>query len=147
MLRRAFGIAAITWAVTLPLATWIASGTHRPWPFSAFALVVYRAASELCHQAPARSFQLWAMQMPVCARCTGIYLGGAVAALAAVAGERRVLPAAGRTALIVAAVPSLATLVFEWTTGQMPAGWVRALAGVPLGAVVAWVIVRGEAVR
>lgn len=146
MLRRAFGVAAITWAVALPLATWFASGTHLPWPFSALALVVYRVASALCHQAPARSFQLWATQMPVCARCTGIYVGGAVAALAAVAtGNRGRLPAAGRTELIVAALPSLATLVFEWATGQMPAGWVRALAGAPLGAVVAWVIVRGDA--
>jgi hypothetical protein len=30
--------------------------------------------------------------------------------------------------------PTALTLVFEWTTGTMPANWIRALAGFPIGA-------------
>jgi hypothetical protein len=154
ILRRAFGAAAIAWAVALPLATWIASGTasgtanvpHASWPLAALALAIYKVGGAICHQRPERSFQLWAAQMPVCARCTGIYAGGALATLAsALTGRRSRRLAAGRTALIVAAMPTLATYLLEWMTGETPGGWIRALAGAPLGAVVAWVIVRGEA--
>jgi hypothetical protein len=42
--------------------------------------------------------------------------------------------------LLLALVPTAVTLIFEWTTGVMPPHWVRALAGVPLGAAVAWAI-------
>jgi uncharacterized membrane protein len=150
ILRRAFGAAAIAWAVALPLATWITSGTtngpHASWPLAALALAIYKVGGFICHQLPERSFQLWAAQMPVCARCTGIYAGGALATLAsALTGRRSRCLAAGRTALIVAAIPTLATYLLEWMTGETPGGWIRALAGAPLGAVVAWVIVRGEA--
>src|SRR5205823_3814647 len=78
---------------------------------------------------------------PVCARCTGIYVGAALAAAVA-----RFLPPAGvlryaRSLLIAAATPIALTLVFEWTTGFVPANWIRAAAGAPLGAVVAVVLV------
>jgi hypothetical protein len=42
--------------------------------------------------------------------------------------------------LLLACVPTAATLAFEWSTGLTPANWIRALAGVPLGAAVAWAI-------
>jgi hypothetical protein len=47
-----------------------------------------------------------------------------------------------RAALIAAVVPTLGTLVYEWTTGHMPAHWIRATAGFPIGAVAAWLIVQ-----
>ena len=50
-------------------------------------------------------------------------------------------PAArARRLLLAALAPTAITLVYEWTTGTMPANWIRALAGVPLGAAVAWLI-------
>jgi uncharacterized membrane protein len=77
--------------------------------------------------------------MPVCARCTGIYVGAALAAAAS-----SVVPtlrdAAARRMLVLAALPTLATLIYEWTTGVMPANWIRALAGLPLGAAIAVVV-------
>jgi hypothetical protein len=42
--------------------------------------------------------------------------------------------------LIVSIVPAAATLVYEWTTGDMPANWIRALSGLPIGVVVAWIV-------
>jgi uncharacterized membrane protein len=142
-MRRAFVAAAIGWAGALPLATWAASIPHAARAWYAAAFVVYGAGSFVCHQLPQRSFYLWATQMPVCARCTGIYAGAALTALASVTASRRA--AAGtnaRTALVLAAVPTLATLAYEWTTGHVPSNLTRAMAGVPLGGVVAWIVAR-----
>jgi uncharacterized membrane protein len=47
--------------------------------------IVYAASSYICHQRPERSFHLAGAQLPVCARCFGLYLGGAVGALGAAA--------------------------------------------------------------
>jgi len=43
-------------------------------------------------------------------------------------------PRAGGRVLAIAAVPTVATLVFEWTTGITPSNTIRALAGLPIGA-------------
>jgi len=45
-----------------------------------------------------------------------------------------------RAVLLAAALPTLATLVYEWTSGHMPAHSIRAAAGAPLGATVAWMV-------
>jgi uncharacterized membrane protein len=42
-----------------------------------FLALVFAAGSVICHQLPERSFFLDGRQLPVCARCTGLYLGGA----------------------------------------------------------------------
>jgi len=47
---------------------------------------------------------------------------------------------ADRLRVLAAALPTVATLLFEWSTGSTPSNTVRALAGFPLGAAVAWVI-------
>lgn len=83
--------------------------------------------------------------MPVCARCTGIYFGAAVGALVALVAPLKRRPNgtvhATRAALIVAALPTLLTLLYEWTTGDMPSHAIRAAAGFPIGVVVAWLVV------
>jgi hypothetical protein len=42
--------------------------------------------------------------------------------------------------LAIAALPTIATLAFEWTTGVTPSNIVRACAGVPLGVAVAAIV-------
>jgi uncharacterized membrane protein len=124
---------------------------------------VYAFGSIVCHQLPERSFQLWGAPMPVCARCTGIYVGSALAALLyVVSGFSRTLsrwrPRAvrlkadatyssrtdatysSRILLVLAMLPTIATLAYEWTTGLMPSNSIRALAGFPLGAAVAAIV-------
>jgi uncharacterized membrane protein len=158
-LRRALVGAAVTWFGALPLATLAASEPHPSTAVYLCSFFVYLAGSVLCHQLPERSFSLWGSQMPVCARCTGIYAGAAVSALMAI-GARRLQPSGrrspkgfalhgARSALFVAVVPTAATLAYEWTTGQTPANWIRAAAGVPIGVVVAWIVcgLRPEAVE
>ena len=46
------------------------------------------AAGRVCHQRPERSFHVAGVQLPVCARCTGLYVSGAAGALAALARLR-----------------------------------------------------------
>jgi uncharacterized membrane protein len=97
----------------------------------------------VCHQLPERSFHLWTRQLPVCARCTGIYVGAAIGSLVALAAPMRGLATRVERAIPVAAcAPTAATLVFEWTTGVTPSNAVRAAAGVALGAPIAWLVVR-----
>ena len=137
-LGRVFVAVSLIWAVTLPLAAWTVARLHQP-ALVASSFLAYTVGAMICHQLPERSFHLWGVQLPVCARCTGIYVGSAVFALAGRLLPRAERPAA-RAALIASAVPTAATLVFEWSTGQTPSNTTRALAGVPIGAAVAWVI-------
>lgn len=136
--------AAVTWALLLPAAAWAASARPPGGVAGVFAFATYRAGSVVCHQRPERSFVTRGAAWPVCARCTGIYFGAALAALAWVAASRRRAWSAGRARvwLALAAVPSLATLIFEWTTGQMPGDGMRAAAGLPIGVAVMLVIAR-----
>ena len=129
---------------------------HGPEPTSlslAFAYGAYAIGHLVCHQLPERSFYLGGVALPVCARCTGIYVAAAIAAVSAAAwgpasaadgpakaGHNVRSAKTTRSILLVAALPTLATLVYEWTTGDMPSHWTRAAAGAPLGAAVAWII-------
>ncbi len=144
LLRRAFLVGSTVWAVAIPLAAFVASRPSAASVAYGFALVVYAIGHVVCHQLPIRSFHLWTMTLPVCARCTGIYAGAAATALAMAVSGRRPDATRGasraRAVLLAALVPTAATLIFEWSTGTMPANWIRALAGLPLGAAVAWAI-------
>ena len=43
--------------------------------------VIFAVGAVICHQRPERSFFLDGHQLPVCARCTGLYLSGAIGLL------------------------------------------------------------------
>jgi uncharacterized membrane protein len=140
-LRSMFLLTSIGWATVLPLTTWVAARAHAPALLYAGAASIYGLGALICHQLPARSFHLWASQMPVCARCVGIYVGAAIASLIARAGTVRHEPRIGRVAIVVAVAPAALTLVYEWWSGQMPANWIRAASGVPIGAMVTALVV------
>jgi len=144
--QRAFAAAAVVWAVALPLAPLAATRPHQGAALFSFAYAAYAIGSVICHQIDVRSFHLWSAPLPVCARCTGIYIGAAITALiVALLPPQAPRSADARTALfrrvlVAAVLPTAATLAFEWTTGVMPANVVRALAGAPMGAAVAWIV-------
>ncbi|HVH25867.1 MAG TPA: DUF2085 domain-containing protein [Vicinamibacterales bacterium] len=141
-LRRLLTGSVIAWAALLPVAPFAAS-QRAPAPlWYGLAFLVYGAGSLVCHQLPERSFYIGAAQMPVCARCTGIYVGAALAALL-VGVRRKIGPTNSdrvRTLLAVAILPTIVTLIYEWVTGDTPSNAVRAVAGAPLGAAVAFVV-------
>ena len=151
-LRPAFVAATVTWALLLPLVPFVASRPHATPIGAALLIAVYAIGGVICHQLPERSYHLWTAQMPVCARCAGIYAGAAVAAIV-MTGARGFQPSGVRSperlalrtpllraVLLAAALPTVATLVYEWATGHMPAHSIRAAAGAPLGATVAWMV-------
>lgn len=97
-LTTAFGLAIVGLIVGAPLAQ---SSGH-----PAFASTVYKAFSFVCHQIPERSFHLAGHQFAVCSRCTGLYAGFAVAALAyPLVRSLKLTATPHRLWLILAAVP------------------------------------------
>jgi len=138
MLRRIFIAGALGWVLLLPAAAFAASRPGEP-ALAYSAALVYMLGSVICHQIPTRSFELWSQPLAVCARCCGVYTGAALIAIyAAAAGTARLRAAGGgaatRVFMAIAALPTLATLTYEWTIGTAPSNIVRAVAGLSLGA-------------
>jgi uncharacterized membrane protein len=65
------------WALAIGFAPVLADSSRVG---AILASLAYIAGSILCHQLPDRSFHMLGAQLPVCARCTGLYLGGALGA-------------------------------------------------------------------
>jgi len=138
-------VASLVWPVLLASAA-VTRGSHA---VPAFSAVVYIAASRICHQRPERSFHTAGLQWPVCARCSGLYLAapiGALAALGALGRRARIRrPHTSPNlvlALAVASVPTAATLLLEWGHLVPISNAVRFLSALPLGAVIAYTVVR-----
>jgi len=121
--------------MALAASTWLALIVFAPLLPVPLAAAAYLAGSLVCHQLPERSFHLGAAQLPVCARCLGIYAGF----LACLLITFRIR--GSRLAIIAGAVPTAVTVAFEWLGLWEPSNPARALAGVPLGAVVAFVVI------
>jgi uncharacterized membrane protein len=128
-------IGAVSWALILfyvPL-----SGDQPPGLGSA----AYSIGAIVCHQRPERSFHAGGVQVPVCARCTGLYVAGALGALAGWLGASAA-PRRTRALIAVASVPTALTLAVEWSGLAAPGNLMRAGAALPLGAAAAWLFVR-----
>jgi len=79
--------------------------------------------------------------MPVCARCSGLYASGAAGALAAWMAAP-LMPRRTRATILVAAAPTVATVIAEWAGLAQPGNLLRAVAALPTGAACGWVFVR-----
>ena len=98
---------------------------------------IYLAGRVVCHQRPERSFVAAGHPLPVCARCTGIYAAVPLACLLAVAlpagrGRRLWAWAGTPRGILVAALPTAASVAVEWITGWTDPG-LRAATGAMLG--------------
>jgi predicted membrane protein DUF2085 len=147
-------VASIIWPLVLAAAVWDRATTGG----SIWTQAIYLAASRICHQRPERSFHTAGVKWPVCGRCSGLYLSapfGAIAAMVALRRRRRPSshPSSNQSAgnsdvrwLIVASLPTVVTFALEWFGAPMTT-LARALAALPLGAAIAFVICRVAAGR
>ena len=149
---RILAVASIVWPLMMAGAVRDRAATGG----SVWSSVLYAAASRICHQRPERSFHTAGVKWPVCGRCSGLYLGapaGALAAIVMARRRRREMLAALRThgsfAVVlfrpvwfaVASVPTILTVLAEWS-GVVPVSTLaRSLAAVPLGAAIAYALV------
>jgi hypothetical protein len=128
-------VLAVAWAGLVLAAPWLGSGVLGA-PGAWISAGSYCAGALLCHQQAARSFHLAGAQLPVCARCAGLYVSGALGvAIGWLGGSRRgrIRPEAWRVALAVSVAPTLLTVALEWWRPLgVPASW-RAAAAVPAG--------------
>jgi uncharacterized membrane protein len=107
---------------------------------------VYLLGSVVCHQIPERSFYVSGVQFPVCARCTGLYLGALIGLGIWLVYRPRVLTsAAARAAWLVAGLPTLLTLITAALGWWDPANMTRAALAAPLGSAGAFVVAAGLA--
>jgi uncharacterized membrane protein len=116
--------------------------------------VVYAFGALVCHQRPERSFYMGLAQLPVCARCYGIYLGAAFGALGVVmlgsAYRAALLPRTrirARNLLVVCALPTAITWSSEAAGLAAPSNVTRFIAALPLGAVLALTVNYVECAR
>jgi hypothetical protein len=133
-------VLSLFWASMLIATPYLVSHLQRDPQVIRTASVVYVLGAFVCHQRPERSFHPWGTQSPVCARCEGIYLAAPFAFVLG-ASRRRARPLRSRRMwqriVLLACLPTLLTLVWEWTTGDITPGVVRAMAGGMLGAAIA----------
>jgi uncharacterized membrane protein len=102
--------------------------------------IVYAAGSVICHQLPDRSFFLDGRQLPVCARCTGLYLSGAAGFLAWVIwkaargwGKFVVSPRAALAIVTIALLPTALSYLTGVSGLWDGSNVTRAVLAVPLG--------------
>lgn len=140
MLAGALAAGALLWSAALLVAP-LALTSHTPLLAGAAALF-YESAGLVCHQRPERSFHVLGVQLPVCARCAGLYWSAAAGAVAAwLARPRAASAGALRLLLGIAALPTAITVAIEFAGLAYPSNVVRALSALPLGAAGAWVFV------
>ena len=145
----AFLIASSVWVVSLIAAPYIAAHYSSDRVSYTAAAGVYVLGSVVCHQLPARSFSQWGVQLPVCARCAGLYaaapFGAALALVLGTGRSRRVRMRVAdlqwlRAVLITAAAPTLITVLGESAGLLEPSGWIRAALAVPLSVPVSGIV-------
>jgi hypothetical protein len=136
----ALAICATAW---VSLIAWSPAGLAYPTTGSGtLARLVYRAGAGVCHQRPDRSFWRAGHPLPVCGRCYGLYVGGALGLLAAV-GVRPRRQSSGRgyrRLLLAAAAPSLLVVAAEWSGLVAVGNGARAVSAMPLGGVAGWMV-------
>jgi uncharacterized membrane protein len=122
--------------LALLAAGWVALLALSPWLPVPIAGVLYLFGGRICHQLTERSFALAGAQLPVCARCLGIYVGAAAGLT--LPGPRRMARAALRHPARVRGV--IIALAMNAVTLWSASNAVRAAAGFALGFVIARVI-------
>jgi uncharacterized membrane protein len=134
--RQRFDHGGLTLTVITALtAVWVGVIALAPWLPVPLAGFVYLLGGRICHQIAERSFHVAGAQLPVCARCLGVYVGTAVVFTGVF--SRTVGRARPRLWVCGALALNAVTLGMEWMDVWSVTNTVRAGAGVVLGAAVA----------
>jgi len=111
---------------------------------AALAGTIYQTFSHVCHQLPERSFFIKGHPFAVCARCTGIYAGFAVATvLYPLARSLRQTEAPARKWLFLAAAPLAIDFSIEFSGVAHNTHSSRLFTGALLGAVAVFYVMPG----
>src|SRR6266545_3773976 len=113
-------------ALGLGIALWVALLFLAPG-------VLFPIGRYICHQRPDRSFFIHGHQMAVCARCTGLYVGAAVAVPFALLAAYALSTSRARRILAIAALPTLITWSLEFAGFAHFSNLTRFVAALPLG--------------
>ena len=134
-------------ALAASAALWLALLAAAPLLPVPLAAALYALGSHICHQRPERSFHLFAAQLPVCARCAGIYAGVVAGSVFAVPARMRARleVLSPRTLLLWSALPTAVTVGSEWIGASAWSNAARAAAGLPVGAAMALVVAQSLA--
>ena len=103
--------------------------------------IIFLVGGVICHQIPERSFFWAGEQLPVCARCTGLYVSGAIGLIAWIAirtARQRPIaidPRIALRSLAIAATPTALSLAVGVTGLWDGSNVTRALLAVPLGGI------------
>ena len=127
----AFGLTVVTWfpmllaALDLSAASWQSA--------------VYELCAPFCHQDVARSFHVGSTPFPLCARCTGMWLGLTVGVCVAMVWVKPYRWAVGLSVAALALVGSVADVAREVRYDD-PQPWIRAILGMLVYAGLAWAL-------
>jgi uncharacterized membrane protein len=139
-------VVSIVWVAALVGGPYVVSRSDRDSAGLLAGGAVYALGSVICHQMAHRSFHVAGTQLPVCARCTGLYLLTPVGLALAIGQTRRCRrPLASRLrtvrfVLVAAAVPTAISVGAEAAGVGSWSNLSRAIAAFPLGLAVAWVV-------
>ncbi len=147
-----FVLASTTWLAWMAALPWLLAAGPVARPLAIAAALTYRIGGVVCHQDPARSFTVSGIQMPVCARCAGLYAGAALGGLLTLGWVTRQRRSAARLAtvrlvLIACALPTACLWLAEWLVGLPVGNGLRWAGALPLGGAVAWAIAMAIAGR
>jgi uncharacterized membrane protein len=122
------------WTLSLAIGLWAVTMVAAPtWLFPLCGFI--------CHQRPERSFFLDGSQLPLCARCSGLYAGAAAAAPLALFIASPLNGSRARMIALGAALPTAITWTLEFTGVAPFSNMMRFVAALPLGFVAAWLVV------
>ena len=131
---------ALVWTSALLTAPSAIASSHAS--LSRMAALVYVAGGVVCHQRPERSFHAHGHPLPVCARCTGLYVSALAGGLLALALAPRRSSARERAGSWRSqACRRRSTWLAEAAGLAHPSNMARAAAALSLGAAAAWVVV------
>lgn len=135
---------AVSAAALVVLGAVVLAPVLRAEGWVAAAQFIYLCFDAACHQMPERSFYVGEFPLAVCARCTGLYAGGAAGLLLyplARGLARRDAPARGW--LLAAALPTTVDLLLGVTGLWANTHLSRFLTALPAGAAAAFYVVPG----